>query len=113
MTQRPQPGKRAIDFIVVLPAFILLLPVIALTALIVAVGLGRPVIFRQRRPGLLGEPFEVFKFRTMTDERDAAGELLPDLDRLTPLGKLLRKTSLDELPQLWNVLKRRYVTRRS
>lgn len=105
MTQRPQPGKRAFDFLVVLPAFLLLLPVMALTALVVAVGLGRPVIFRQRRPGLLGEAFEVFKFRTMTDQRDADGDLLPDIHRLTALGKFLRKTSLDEFPQLWNVLK--------
>ncbi len=105
MTQRPQPAKRLFDFIVVLPAFIFLLPAMAVIAVIVAVGLGRPVIFRQRRPGLLGQPFEVYKFRTMTDKRDADGELLPDMERLTALGKFLRKTSLDELPQLWNVLK--------
>ena len=105
MTQRPQPGKRAVDFLLVLPAFLCLLPLMALTALVVAVGLGRPVIFRQRRPGLLGEAFEVVKFRTMTDRRGPDGELLPDIERLPALGKFLRKTSLDELPQLWNVLK--------
>jgi len=105
MTQIPQPGKRFLDLAIAVPAFLLLLPVLALTAGVVAMGLGRPVIFRQRRPGLLGEAFEVVKFRSMTDECDADGNLKTDLERLTALGKLLRKTSLDELPQLWNVIK--------
>jgi lipopolysaccharide/colanic/teichoic acid biosynthesis glycosyltransferase len=67
--------------------------------------LGSPVFFRQTRPGLYGRPFEMVKFRTMTDARGADGELLPDAERLTSLGRLLRSTSLDELPELWNVLK--------
>ena len=105
VTRRPQPGKRLLDLAIALPAFLLLLPVMAVTAVIAAVGLGRPVIFRQRRPGLLTEPFEVVKFRTMTDERDADGELKSDVHRLTPLGRFLRKSSLDEFPQLWNVIR--------
>jgi sugar transferase EpsL len=105
VTRRPQPGKRLLDLAIAAPAFLILLPVIAVTAAVVAIGLGRPVLFRQRRPGLACAPFEVMKFRTMTDERDAAGELLPDTERLTALGRFLRKTSLDELPQLWNVLR--------
>jgi lipopolysaccharide/colanic/teichoic acid biosynthesis glycosyltransferase len=105
MTRRPQPGKRLLDLAIAVPAFLLLLPVIAATAIVAAIGLGRPVIFRQRRPGLLEQPFEVVKFRTMTNARDADGKLKSDLERLTALGRLLRKTSLDELPQLWNVIR--------
>ncbi len=74
-------------------------------ALVVRVGLGKPVLFRQLRPGLHGKPFMLLKFRTMTDGRDAAGALLPDDQRMTSLGRLLRRTSLDELPELINVLK--------
>ena len=98
-------GKRAFDLIVTLMALILLSPLLALTALLVRVRLGSPVLFRQRRPGLHGDPFIVYKLRTMTDARDAQGNLLPDAERLAPLGRLLRNTSLDELPELFNVLR--------
>jgi sugar transferase EpsL len=84
---------------------LVLSPVMLLTAAAVAVFLGRPVLFRQLRPGLHGRPFELLKFRTMTDGRDASGELLPDAERLTGFGGWLRRTSLDELPQLLNVVK--------
>jgi lipopolysaccharide/colanic/teichoic acid biosynthesis glycosyltransferase len=84
---------------------VLLLPVSAVVALLVRVKLGRPVLFRQRRPGLQGRPFAMIKFRSMTDRRDATGKLLPDADRLPPFGRFLRSTSLDELPELVNVIK--------
>ncbi len=83
---------------------VLALPLLLLLAL-VRRKLGSPVLFRQARPGLHGRPFMMFKFRTMTDERGADGELLPDAHRLTPFGRFLRATSLDELPELWNVLR--------
>lgn len=98
-------GKRLLDFALAVPAVVLLAPVMAVVAVVIACGLGRPVLFRQRRPGLRGEPFTVVKFRTMTDSRDATGRLKPDAERLPALGRLLRRTSLDELPQLWNVLR--------
>ena len=87
-------------------ALLLLLLAIPLLALAWAVRrrLGSPVLFRQVRPGLRGRPFEMLKFRTMTDVRDSSGQLLPDAQRLTPFGQWLRSTSLDELPELWNVL---------
>jgi lipopolysaccharide/colanic/teichoic acid biosynthesis glycosyltransferase len=84
---------------------ILLSPVFAVVALLVSARLGRPAIFRQERPGRDGKVFEIYKFRTMTDGRDGAGELLPDADRLTGFGKSLRRTSLDELPELVNILR--------
>jgi len=84
---------------------ILLSPVLLLTALTIRWFMGSPVLFRQERAGLHGRPFTFFKFRTMTDECDKDGGLLPDAERLTSLGNLLRRASLDELPQLWNVLK--------
>jgi sugar transferase EpsL len=80
-------------------------PVFILVAILVRVKLGSPIFFTQVRPGLLAKPFKMAKFRTMTDERDEQGNLLPDAVRLTQFGKLLRSTSLDELPGLWNVLK--------
>jgi len=98
-------GKRLLDLAFTLPALILLAPVLALLALLVRLNLGWPVLFRQQRPGLRGEPFTILKFRTMTDARDARGNLLPDEDRLTRFGQFLRNTSLDELPELLNVLK--------
>ncbi len=81
------------------------LPVLAVVAVLVRLKLGSPVFFRQKRPGLNGVIFEMVKFRTMTDARDAQGKLLPDAVRLTPFGRFLRSTSLDELPELWNVLR--------
>lgn len=97
--------KRIFDFLVAVFALLVLaLPVLGLMWL-VRRRLGSPVFFRQTRPGLRGEPFEMIKFRTMTDARGPDGELLPDADRLTPFGRFLRASSLDELPELWNVLK--------
>ena len=98
-------GKRAVDGLVAAMAIVILAPLGALLALVIRIALGSPVFFRQRRPGLHGVPFEIVKFRTMTDRWDAAGRPLPDAARLTPLGRFLRSTSLDELPELWNVLK--------
>lgn len=97
--------KRQQDFFCALTATLLLSPVMIITALMVRIKLGSPVIFKQERPGLDGKIFTLYKFRTMTDGRDKNGELLPDGDRLTSFGKLLRSTSLDELPELFNILK--------
>lgn len=97
--------KRLFDFIVALCALIVLAPVFAVLYVVIAIKMGRPVFFRQTRPGMHGRPFKMVKFRSMTDERDAQGNLLPDEQRLPQFGKLLRATSLDELPELWNVLK--------
>lgn len=97
--------KRPQDFCCALAALIVLSPVLAVTAYLVKKKLGSPVIFRQKRPGLNGKIFEMWKFRTMTDARDEAGNLLPDEVRLTDFGKKLRSTSLDELPELLNILK--------
>ena len=97
--------KRLFDLTAALVALLLLcLPLLALT-LLVRRKLGRPAFFRQVRPGLQGKPFEMVKFRSMTDARGPGGALLPDADRLTPFGRFLRASSLDELPGLWNVLK--------
>ena len=98
-------GKRLLDLAIAIPALILLSPVLAFLALLVRLRLGSPVLFRQQRPGLQGRPFTLIKFRTMTDARDTRGNLLPDADRLTPFGQFLRSASLDELPELTNVLK--------
>lgn len=98
-------GKRALDLTLTIPLAILLAPVMAIIALVVRLQLGRPVLFRQQRPGLRGQCFTVVKFRTMTNACDAHGNLIPATERLTPLGRFLRKTSADELPQLWSVLK--------
>ena len=97
--------KRAFDVVVALVLLVVLSPVMAVTALLVRIKLGRPVLFRQVRPGLHEKPFVLYKFRTMADLRDESGNPLPDADRLTPLGRRLRQLSLDELPQLFNVLK--------
>jgi sugar transferase EpsL len=97
--------KRLFDIVISITALVLMAPVMVVVAAVIAVKLGTPVLFRQQRPGLHGEPFEMVKFRTMSDARDANGELLPDEERLGGLGKFLRKTSLDEFPEFWNVLK--------
>ncbi|OOE87962.1 sugar transferase [Salinivibrio sp. AR640] len=97
--------KRLFDFLASLIATILLSPIIALVAWKIRKNLGSPVLFRQTRPGLDGKPFEMIKFRTMKDAADAKGNPLPDGERMTPFGNKLRNTSLDELPELWNVLK--------
>lgn len=99
------PSKRALDLIVAVPALIALAPVMAGTALWIRLAMGGPVLFRQQRPGLGGRPFLLLKFRSMNEARDSEGKLLPDAQRLTSIGRLLRRTSLDELPQLWNVLR--------
>lgn len=96
--------KRVFDVTLAVPALIVLSPVFALVALAVRVSLGSPVIFKQQRPGKNERPFTLYKFRTMRDARDARGSLLPDARRLTRLGAFLRATSLDELPELVNVL---------
>jgi lipopolysaccharide/colanic/teichoic acid biosynthesis glycosyltransferase len=98
-------GKRFFDLLATVPAVIVLLPLFVVIAFIVRVRLGSPVVFRQERPGLHERPFAILKFRTMTDARDEDGCLLPDAQRLTRLGAFLRKTSMDELPELFNVLK--------
>lgn len=97
--------KRPQDFCCALAAIIVLSPIMAVTALLVRVKLGSPVIFKQERPGLHGKIFTLYKFRTMTDAKDKNGNLLPDDVRLTKFGKMLRSTSLDELPELINMLK--------
>lgn len=97
--------KRLLDLIVAMVAIAIMLPLLALVAIIVRITLGSPVLFRQQRPGLHGRPFTLVKFRTMRDAVDAHGRVLPDAERLTPFGRFLRSTSLDELPELWNVLR--------
>ncbi len=97
--------KRLFDLVISLVLVILLLPLLAVLAVLVYVDLGSPVLFRQQRPGLLGKPFTFFKFRTMNNRTDENGQLLPDADRLSGFGRFLRKTSLDELPQFFNVIK--------
>ena len=98
-------AKRAIDIIVVLLFAPIWIPVLLILALVVRLRLGSPIFFRQQRPGFRAQPFELVKFRTMTDRRGPDGQLLPDLDRLPPFGKWLRSTSLDELPELFNILR--------
>lgn len=97
--------KRPQDFILALSALILLSPILLIVAILVRLKLGSPIIFKQQRPGLNEKVFAMYKFRTMTDEKDEQGNLLPDEIRLTRFGKLLRSTSLDELPELWNIVK--------
>lgn len=97
--------KRFLDVVIASIALILLSPLYAYVAYKVKKNLGSPVLFRQVRPGLNGKPFEMIKFRSMKDAVDAQGNPLPDSERLTPFGKMLRSTSLDEMPELWNVIK--------
>ena len=97
--------KRLLDIIISLTALIILSPVLLVVAVLVRIKLGSPVIFHQERPGYQEQIFGLCKFRSMTDERDENGALLPDEVRLTKFGRLLRSTSLDELPELWNILK--------
>lgn len=97
--------KKLFDFILSLTALIMLSPIIAFVAWKIRKNLGTPVLFRQTRPGMNGKPFQMIKFRTMKDAVDAEGTPLPDSERMTPFGNRLRNTSLDELPELWNVLK--------
>ena len=97
--------KRTLDFLVSVAALVVLFPVIAVVALLIHRKLGSPVLFRQTRPGKDGKPFQMVKFRTMLDAVDAQGNSLPDSERMTEFGHLLRSTSLDELPGLWSVLK--------
>ena len=98
-------GKRILDVSLSAAGLLLAAPIIVVTALLIRARLGSPVVFAQMRPGLGGQPIVVYKFRSMNDARGASGALLPDEARLTVLGKWLRKLSLDELPQLWNVLR--------
>lgn len=97
--------KRIFDLSAALLALFFLWPVLVLLAIVIRLNLGSPVFFRQARPGLKGRPFQILKFRTMTDERNELGELFPDSVRLTSLGRFLRATSLDELPELYNILR--------
>lgn len=97
--------KRLLDIVIASSALVLLSPVYAFVAYKVRKNLGSPVLFRQVRPGLNGKPFEMIKFRSMKDAVDAQGNPLPDSERLTPFGQMLRSSSLDEMPELWNVLK--------
>lgn len=98
-------SKRMFDIVVSAIALVLLSPILSLLAVLVWRKLGQPILFRQERPGLDAKPFTMVKFRTMTKEQGENGELLPDAARLKPFGQWLRSTSLDELPELWNVLK--------
>ena len=98
-------GKRLFDIVASALGLLILCPALLVLALLVRIFLGSPILFRQQRSGWNKLPFMIIKFRTMTDARDAAGNLLPDTDRLTRFGKFMRSTSLDEFPELWNVLK--------
>ena len=97
--------KRLFDLAIAIPSVIILSPILVLIGFLVRIKIGSPVLFRQVRPGKEGKPFTIYKFRTMTDELDKDGNLLPDGKRLTGLGRFLRKTSMDELPELFNVIK--------
>ena len=96
--------KRVFDIVISAALLALLLPLILALAIVVRIAIGSPVLFRQQRPGLGGEPFELIKFRSMSNDRSSSGELLSDDERMTGVGRFLRATSLDELPELWNVL---------
>ena len=97
--------KRVFDFIIASLLLMFLLPVLFILTVIVRMKLGTPILFTQKRPGLNGKPFVLYKFCTMTDKLDANGKLLPDAERISRFGKFLRSSSLDEIPELWNVMK--------
>jgi sugar transferase EpsL len=97
--------KRIFDLIATIAGLAIISPFLLIVALLVWLKIGRPILYRQQRPGLRGKPFMIYKFRTMTDERDESGKLLPDSDRLTGFGKFMRSSSLDEWPELLNVIK--------
>jgi len=99
------PVKRAIDIFGSAFGLILLSPLLLVTALLIRITIGKPILFKQVRPGLSERPFIIYKYRTMTNKKTADGSLLPDKERLPKLGVILRKSSIDELPELWNVLK--------
>src|SRR3989304_10551218 len=99
------PSKRIFDLVFASLSVIFLSPIILLIAILVRLFLGTPILFRQERPGCKGRPFHIYKFRTMTNATDLTGNLLPDSERLTPLGRFLRLYSLDELPELLNILR--------
>jgi sugar transferase EpsL len=100
------PGsKRILDLLLTIPGIVILSPLLLLVSILVGVKFGTPILFRQKRPGYLGRPFWIYKFRTMTDVRDAQSNLLPDAERITQLGRFLRSSSLDELPEMFNVLR--------
>jgi lipopolysaccharide/colanic/teichoic acid biosynthesis glycosyltransferase len=103
--KEPPVSKRLLDLGLTIPGLIILSPLLAIIATLVGISLGRPIIFTQLRAGYRGRPFYVYKFRSMTDQRDANGELLPDEQRLGRIGRFLRSASLDELPELFNVVK--------
>jgi lipopolysaccharide/colanic/teichoic acid biosynthesis glycosyltransferase len=105
LTPRPSALKRTFDCLAASVAMLMFSPVLVVLILMVRYKLGSPVFFTQIRPGQKGRPFRMYKFRTMTDQRDENGDLLPDSDRLTRFGKFLRSSSLDELPELWNVVR--------
>jgi sugar transferase EpsL len=98
-------SKRIFDLLATILGLIVILPLLFVISLLVWIFLGTPILFRQQRPGYKGRPFITYKFRTMTNRCGPEGKLLPDAERLTPLGRFLRSTSLDDLPQLWNVLR--------
>jgi len=103
---KPVPiSKRILDFALALPGIVILSPIFLIIAILVGLNYGTPIIFRQKRPGYLGKPFRVYKFRTMTNALDLDNNLLPDSERITRLGRFLRSYSLDELPELFNVLR--------
>lgn len=98
-------SKRIFDIIFSLCAIVCLAPILLLIVILIRIFIGKPILFKQQRPGYQAQPFYIYKFRTMTNRRDPSGNLLPDAERLTPLGQFLRKLSLDELPELFNILR--------